>query len=408
MNQRKTKLKTRALAALVLAPFLTSAARAELDVTVFGVTATNTLVRFEHSLPGTLTSSVTISGLQSGETLVGMDFRPANNTLYGVGSTSRLYTINTTTGVATAVGSAFATTLSGTNFGVDFNPAADRLRIVSDADQSLRINPDTGAVAAVDTTLAYDATDAQTGVNPNVTGAAYTVNRAAAPTTTLLGIDSALGNMVRVGGPNSTPSPNAGQLFSLGSLGLGTTLTNVGFDVGAGKSSGSVLALAAVTLNGETSSKLYTIDTAGGRATLIGTVGGTAPIIDIAISPNDLVAPQVLVSGQQSIRLRDLRSSGYSATVSCSEACTATGTLTVSAKVVSKLHLSSATVGTAMVALGDSGNATLTVPLDATSAAAFNTRKGKRLSSADFVLSVSAVDAGGNTGTSAVAIHATR
>src|SRR5947208_2467895 len=84
-------------------------------------TSGNDLARFDSGATGVVTS-VPVTGLQAGESLVGVDVRPANQLLYGVGSSSRLYTINPLTGVATQVGGAGAFTLSGTSFGVDFNP----------------------------------------------------------------------------------------------------------------------------------------------------------------------------------------------------------------------------------------------------------------------------------------------
>src|SRR5262249_31358318 len=60
----------------------------------FGVDAANNLVRFSTASPGTIVSSTPITGLQAGETILAIDFRPANNTLYGLGSTSRIYAIN--------------------------------------------------------------------------------------------------------------------------------------------------------------------------------------------------------------------------------------------------------------------------------------------------------------------------
>src|SRR5678809_1253267 len=89
---------------------------------IYGVTTTNLLVSFNSGAPGTILSSVAITGLQAGETILGIDFRPATKQLYGLGSTSRIYTISLSTGAATAVGSPFTPALSGTAFGFDFNP----------------------------------------------------------------------------------------------------------------------------------------------------------------------------------------------------------------------------------------------------------------------------------------------
>src|SRR5262245_31683828 len=95
----------------------------ETPVAAVGLTATGTqLVTFDTVTPGTVSAPVSFTGLQSGETLLGIDYRPLTGVLYGLGSTSRLYTINPTTGAATQVGSGtFAVPLSGTNFGFDFN-----------------------------------------------------------------------------------------------------------------------------------------------------------------------------------------------------------------------------------------------------------------------------------------------
>src|SRR3954471_3368800 len=50
--------------------------------TVFAITTTNTLLRFDSGAPGTIVSTTAISGLQVGEKLQGIDFRPANGQLY--------------------------------------------------------------------------------------------------------------------------------------------------------------------------------------------------------------------------------------------------------------------------------------------------------------------------------------
>jgi hypothetical protein len=68
---------------------------------VFALTASNKLISFNRDLPGTVRTTATVTGLQSGENLLGIDFRPVDGKLYGVGSTGRLYTIDTTTGAAT-------------------------------------------------------------------------------------------------------------------------------------------------------------------------------------------------------------------------------------------------------------------------------------------------------------------
>jgi len=65
--------------------------RAEAE-SLIGLTSTSNLVTFDSATPGTILTSMAISGLQAGETLLGIDRRPANGILYGLGSTSRIYT----------------------------------------------------------------------------------------------------------------------------------------------------------------------------------------------------------------------------------------------------------------------------------------------------------------------------
>ena len=107
----------------------------------------------------------------------------------------------------------------------------DLIRLVSDGDQDLRLNPNTGAVAGTDGTLAYAAGDPNAGANPNIVGSAYTNSFLGTKMTTLYGIDSGLGALVTQGSVGGAPvSPNTGQLFTVGSLGVGTSGT-VGFDI---------------------------------------------------------------------------------------------------------------------------------------------------------------------------------
>ena len=147
----------RAALAVALGALALGSGRAEAEI-LTGLTSTGNLVTFDSATPGTISASVAITGLQAGETLLGIDRRPANGLLYGLGSTSRVYTINTTTGVAALVGpTPFSPALSGIAFGFDFNPVPDRIRVVSTDMTNFRLNPNTGALTATDTPLSYTA-----------------------------------------------------------------------------------------------------------------------------------------------------------------------------------------------------------------------------------------------------------
>jgi energy-coupling factor transporter ATP-binding protein EcfA2 len=140
---------------------------------LIGLTTTGNLVTFDSATPGTVVPGVAITGLQTGETLLGIDRRPANGVLYGLGSTSRIYTINTVTGLATSVGiTPFAPALSGTAFGFDFNPVPDRIRVVSTDTSDFRLNPNDGTLAGTDTPLSYAVGDSGAGLTPRVVGSA--------------------------------------------------------------------------------------------------------------------------------------------------------------------------------------------------------------------------------------------
>ena len=262
------KFKNRYMLAGLVA--LTIAADASALV-VYGLTSTNSLARFDSATPGTINSTVAVTGLNAGASLIGIDFRPVNGLLYGVSSDSRMYTINLTSGAASVIGSAGEFTLSGTSFGFDFNPVPDRIRVTSDADQNLRLNPNNGKLAGADARLAFAALDTNAGANPNIVGSAYTNSFSGTTTTTLYGIDSARDILV------TQVPPNAGTLNTVGVLGFNTT-DQVGFDIFFLGN----LAFASLTSAGGGSS-FHSINLATGAATAIGAIGNGLLITDIAI-----------------------------------------------------------------------------------------------------------------------------
>jgi len=221
-----------------------------------------------------VTTLNTLTGLQAGETILGLDFRPADGQLYGLGSSSRVYTINIVTGAAIPIpNQPLTTTLSGTSFGFDFNPVPDRIRVVSNDEQNLRLNPINGAIAGIDATLAYTATDVNAGANPSIVSAAYTNNFSGTVSTTLFVMDSALNVLALQGGANGTPSPNLGQLTTVGALGVDASDV-VGFDIAP-----SGAAYAAVTAAGGASSNFYTVDLTTGKLNAVGPIGIAEKIV---------------------------------------------------------------------------------------------------------------------------------
>lgn len=246
--------------------------------TVFAVTESHTLIRFNAGTPRKLDRQQPITGLASGETLVGIDFRVARGVLYGVTSAGRLVTIDTTSGAAKAAGSAPPAVLQGTRFGVDFNPAADRVRVVSDSGQNLRFHPDTGALAFTDPVLT---SVVEGGPAPKIAGAGYTYNKTNDKLTTNYALDIGRGWLVTQGtveGKEPAVSPNTGRIADVGALGTGP-VDDAAFDIA---DIGNA-ALAALRKDGRT--RLYALDLASGRATLLGTVADGGALRGIAIEP---------------------------------------------------------------------------------------------------------------------------
>ena len=257
------------VAAFVLSPVRPAEATHGWPTFGYGLTVTNRLVLFNLATPGTVLRNVAVTGLQPGESLLAIDGRPLDGRLYGLGDTGRLYLINPVTGVATAVGPPSLPLVPGT--GMDFNPMVDRIRVVDTLDRNFRLHPDTGVPVANDSALAYAAGDPNFGANPNVVGAAYTVNVPGWFATALLDIDSNLDVVV-------SQNPNAGLLTTKGPLGVDTD-DRVGFDI-----INSNEAYATLTAPAGLTSALYTVNVDTGAATLVGTVGGGEVIRGFAIA----------------------------------------------------------------------------------------------------------------------------
>jgi len=217
------------------------------EAVAYAIDNSNNLQIFNPNSP--MPVSKTVGGLQTGENILGIDFRPLNGQLYALGSSSRIYTINLGTGAATAVGSApFSTLLVGTDFGFDFNPVVDKIRVVSNTGQNLRLDPVTGGITAVD--LAINPSGAM------LSAAAYTNNFAGTTATTLFVIDHNTDKLYQQNPPNN------GTLVETGALGINITNAN-GFDIGSMSQKAYLMASVG------TSTKIYTVNTTTGAATAV-------------------------------------------------------------------------------------------------------------------------------------------
>ena len=247
----------------------------------------------DSATPGTVTGRVSITGLGSGEELLGIDIRPATGELYGLSSGDALYTIDASTGAATKVGAGFTDQPGGTFFGFDFNPVIDKVRIVSSTDANFVADPDSGDANVASTSpLFFVSGDANEGANPNIVGSAYTNSFDGATSTQLYGIGSGLDILV-------TQNNNTGELTTVGSLGIDIV------DIAELDISGTTgIAYLAAIENGTTGSTLYAVDLATGELTTLGQIdaaGNGLTIAGIAVGslggPAAVPTPAALPAG---------------------------------------------------------------------------------------------------------------
>lgn len=250
------------------------------DEQVLALAPGNVLIGFAAAAPSSITRSTPITGLVAGETIVGIDIRPATGQLFGVGvdaATGHMYTIDPSSARASLVNDEpFSVGLPiGGTWSVDFNPAIDRIRFVHSGGSSYRLNPLNGTIAGVDSPVAPGTPSA----------VAHDRSTSTAPTaTTLYSIDATDSTLQLIGGIDGTPSPNNGTTTPRGSLGVSVDSPRVGLDIGP---TGDALA----TLKSGLNYRLYAIDLATGLAVVIGTVGdGSIPVLDIAL-PRPPVGP---------------------------------------------------------------------------------------------------------------------
>ena len=235
-----------------------------LDIPFYALADGNRLDAYSTKDPATRMASVAITGLQSSERILAIDFRPATGQLYGVSSGSRIYVINQNTGAAHVIGAgAFTPALGGNVVSFDFNPTVDRIRLVTSTGQNLRLHPETATVAATDGNI-------NGAAGATLTGVAYTNNVAGATTTALYAINTQNQQLYLVNPPNN------GTLVPVGNLNLNVS-GDGGFDIDA--KTGTALGLYSV--NG--SPTLFSVDLATGGARTLATYGTSSNYTGLAI-----------------------------------------------------------------------------------------------------------------------------
>lgn len=236
--------------------------------TAYGVTETNTLIRFETSAPATVAVVGPITDLLPGEQILAIDIRPLTGRLYGV-SASHLYLIDPASAVASLVApDAFPVALTGA-VGMDFDPVSGAIRVVTDSGQNLRVDPDSGAVTT------------DTATTTGLAGVAYSNNFAAPDRATLFAVNAATDQLVRIGGADLTDggaSQNGGTTTVIGPIGFDTD-GNAGFDITANDNT----AWATLAGAADTNSSLYGVNLPSGIGTLRGVIAAGAKVRSLAV-----------------------------------------------------------------------------------------------------------------------------
>src|ERR1039457_2215966 len=236
-NIRKTAKASVVAVALGVAMVAGSSAKAE-NLTAL-VYLGNQIFTFDSSNPGTILTSVGISGMQGSDTLVGIDY--LGSTLYAIGSAGNLYTVNGTTGAATLVN--HFGPLNGLYFGMDASAAG--IRIVSDADINLLLNASTGAIISS---------------TPTLTPTTLNIDAIASSGSTMYAVDSVANTLgILTGGTFATTGPMGYDVSGKNGFDI-STATGIAYFASAVSSSGL-------------DPNLYTINLATGFASLVGQIG---------------------------------------------------------------------------------------------------------------------------------------
>lgn len=279
------------------------------------------IVLFDSALPGATLGASNVSGLGAGERLIGIDYRPHDQKVYGVVGQydtngvnvgARIVTIDPFTGTSSAVATlvsgnggvavrneAMPILLNGQRFGLDVNPVVDLIRVVSDAEQNLATNPGGRAAGGAAGATRIDGVLGRVQGTPEIdfaiNGTAYSNNRDGAASTTQYTIDSDA-DLLRIQSPpnNGTQIGDLALFLDLdldGAQDAGeafNALADIGFDI-SGDTDIAYLSSSQVGLPGE---GIYTLNLLTGALTFLGAVD--ANLMDITVFSADVPEPAAL------------------------------------------------------------------------------------------------------------------
>jgi hypothetical protein len=223
--------------------------------TLWGLTASNTLVRNSSAAPGTPLRTVTITGLQSGEQMVAIEVEWTEGRLTGVSTTGRRYQIDRTTGAATQLAPAVSViTPTATAFGA------------SDDGSTLMLAGQDGSLVLINKHAGVQ--DIWPGA-PLLSGRIVGLAWRYPGTPQRIALDSATDAIAEV----QTLNVAAPTLVPIGPLGVDTS-DEAGLEFGPHDG----VLYAALTVGGTPG--LYTVNVSTGQATLVGAIAAP-PIVSL-------------------------------------------------------------------------------------------------------------------------------
>jgi len=245
---------------------------------VYGIDSFGQLVSFRSGAPENLFQQTAILGMESGETIQSLDFRPETSQLLGLSNANSLYAIDAATGVAELVRTPVVPVAENVFAAIECDPATDTVRLITSAGANYRIDPDTGSIIGRedDLTLAGDAQ-----AKPLLADLAY-LGLAGIPGPTLLGVDRTGRRLVLVGGENGNPSPDGGVVTNIQTANALPAVADGGrhlFDV---EPSGGTAYLIA----GTSGRDVYQVNLVNGALTPLGTVAGQGTLRAMSVLPN--------------------------------------------------------------------------------------------------------------------------
>ncbi len=275
--------------------------------TIFGLTSSNQVfVMSNANAPSSISGPYSVSGVASGQTLTSLDFNPYNGTLYALGYDSimmhaQLYTINTSSWTASAVGSSVMSMNLGSAANVGFNfmsTTNNMIRVVATNGNNYIVNAVDGSLSATGSSgISYATGDIHYGSAATIGATAFTNSFYGADATNEIGYDISNNSVVTFDNTNT---------YNIHTTGLSGILISTGSSVGVdvyydSASHNNTIYLSATPALGVGAS-LYTVSSTTGAAVNVGVIGsGTLSVRGISVQIKRNVPASI--SGQMVIGL---------------------------------------------------------------------------------------------------------